>query len=207
MSVAAMVMLVTASTGASAAAQALDPGPPGPWVADVRGVTLSIPQASGFYPPIASDTLVPSRGFGIQAGAHVYVGRLGGIRLGTGADLLQVRGTTPERIAMTVRTIAPQVSLNFGTAEGWSYVSGGVGVSHVRGRRGAVSETTSTTTRESTALLAFNIGGGARWFLTRHVGITFDLRLHRLGAQDARTDAPATPGSIHGSAAVGLALR
>jgi hypothetical protein len=36
--------------------------------------------------------------------------------------------------------------------------------------------------KETTGLSGYNAGGGARWFFIEHVGVGFDLRLHRLGS-------------------------
>ena len=81
-----VVMMVRAT--AQAAAQTTTP--PGPWVLDVRGVTSPVPTDAGFYPPLAA-TSVPSRGFGADFGAHVYLWSLKLARIGFGANVVIVR--------------------------------------------------------------------------------------------------------------------
>ena len=189
----------------TAAAQGIDPGPPGPFVIDVRGVSIGTPQAASFYPPLPDPILVPSRGFGAEVGAHVYVFRLGPGRLGFGASVLQARGTA-EGVSVTARVLAPQVSINFGTSDGWSYISGGAGVAALRGRLHDAGGS-GDASRTSGTLSAINVGGGARWFFTRHVAIGFDLRLHRIGAAAASASDPGTPATFLGSASVGFSVK
>ena len=172
-------------------------------VVDARGATGGVPSEAAFYPPLPEDTLVPARGFGFDAGAHVYAGTLGPARLGYGANVLVVRATQTVTSAVA-RLVAPQVSLNFGSPRGWSYISGGVGVATVagrlRGRAGVIDLET-----DSGALMAFNIGAGARWFFLSRMAFTFDLRFHRYGA-GGEADAP-TPAGTVGSASVGVSFR
>lgn len=191
---------------AAASAQDVLPGPPGPYVFDLRGTTMGVPQAFGFYPAIPADALVPARGFGLDAGGHVYFGQWGPARLGIGASYVHVRGTSGEDIAITARLVAPQLSFNFGTSRGWSYVSGGAGVAQVSGRASPAAGADAAS-RGSGALLALNVGGGARWFFAPRFAITFDLRLHRIAEQAPRGGAPGTPASVLGSASVGLSFK
>lgn len=200
------VLLLCTAAAAPASAQPLPSAPPGPFVIDLRGTTLGMPQAFGFYPPLPTETLVPARGFGFDAGAHVYMGRLGPGRLGVGANVLRVRGTSGEAVAITAHTIAPQLSLNFGTSQGWSYLSGGVGVAWVRGRFREGIETAESS-RASGAVAAINFGGGARWFFATNFALSVDLRLHRLAENPARVDFPGTLATILGSASVGISLK
>jgi hypothetical protein len=79
-------------------------------------------------------------------------------------------------VATTARIFAPQVSFNFGTRAGWSYLSGGYSAAQVTVR----SSGTSEVTQESGTISGLNVGGGARWFLSDHLAAGFDLRLHRL---------------------------
>ena len=102
------------------------------------------------------------------------------------------------------RLVAPQVSFNFGSPRGWSYVSGGVGVATVTGRFQGRAELIDLE-QQSGALLAYNVGAGARWFFLPRVAFTFDLRFHRYGA-GGDGDAGTPSGSV-GSASVGVSFR
>ena len=198
--------LIGLGAGVSVTAQGVTPRPPGPFVIDIRGASLGLPQDAGFYPVLPETTQVPARGFGADIGAHVYFAQVGPGRLGAGVSLFQVRGTAGEQVSITTRLLAPQVSINFGTSQGWSYLSGGVGAGWLRGRfDGGVPAIEDQ--RESGALMTFNVGGGARWFFTPHLAIGFDLRLHRLGAGAAGTDAPGTPAQFLGSASAGFSIK
>jgi hypothetical protein len=176
-----------------AAAQSLDPGPPGPFVVDVRGVTQGLPIDAGLYPAAAAGTVVPGRGLGAGVGGHVYVLPAGVGRLGLGVEATLARGTgTDARLSFA--TLSPFLSLNFGTADGWSYLGAGLGVARVRPSPG-----TSLSVRSAV------VGGGARWFPWRHVGVGFDVRLQRLAAGSA--DATALPATTVMSAGVGLSFK
>jgi outer membrane protein with beta-barrel domain len=178
--------------------------PPGPYVIDVRGSMSGTPGGAAFYPPVPANTVAPQRGFGFGAGAHLYPFRLGLSRVGMGIDLTRARGTaaspattatasgstttivgSPSAVdaVMTVTAVAPQLSFNFGTHDGWSYLSGGYGVAQTRAAvtstpeaGNAASETLSRERRSS----AINFGGGARWFLRERLAVGFDIRFHRL---------------------------
>jgi hypothetical protein len=174
--------------GTQVEAQGLTPGKPGPFVIDVRGVTSGIPASSGLYPDLGDQFVVPARGFGFDVGAHVYLFSLGPARLGIGANYIEVRGTAADADA-TLETIAPQLSFNFGTSDGWSYLSVGAGTARVK----AVTSASSS---------AVNAGGGARWFMNRHLAVGFDVRFHKIAA-----DGDTMGASTQVSAAVGFSLK
>jgi hypothetical protein len=172
-------------------------------VVDVRGATGGIPSEAAFYPPLPGDTLVPARGFGFDAGAHVYGSTIGPARLGYGANVLVVRATQTVTSAVA-RLVAPQVSFNFGGPRGWSYVSGGVGVATISGRLAGPAGLIDLE-QDSGALMAFNVGAGARWFFLSRMAFTFDLRFHRYGS-GGEGDVRTPPGTV-GSASVGVSFR
>lgn len=174
--------------GTQVEAQGLTPGKPGPFVIDVRGVTSGIPASPGLYPDLGDQYVVPARGFGFDVGGHIYLFSLGPARLGIGANYMKVRGTAADADA-TLETIAPQLSFNFGTSDGWSYLSVGAGAARVK----AVASASSS---------AINAGGGARWFMNRHFAVGFDVRFHKIAA-----DGDTMGASTQVSAAVGLSLK
>jgi hypothetical protein len=155
--------------GSRVDAQSLTPGRPGPiFVLDLRGATSAIPTSTGLYPNVPDGGSVPARGFGFDAGGHVYLFDLGPARIGLGVNVIGVRGTALDATA-TFSLVAPQLSFNFGSSDGWSYLSLGAGTARVR-----AEETGSSS--------AINAGGGARWFFKRHLAVGFDVRLHMIGA-------------------------
>ena len=70
-------------------------------------------------------------------------------------------------------SIAPQLSLNFGRRNGWSYVSAGMGNASFE----TWAETASAAAPDR-RVRAINYGGGARWFRSPHLAFTFDLRFY-----------------------------
>lgn len=186
-----------------AVAQSVPPSPPGPYVIDIRGATGGIPQGAAFYPSAPQGTIVPARGFGVELGGHVYAGRLGTARLGFGVSGMYLRGTasppaatvqTLPDVDATLTGVAPQLSFNFGTDDGWSYLSAGVGAQRFRSN---LSGPLTSTSRQTGWMRTVNVGGGARWFTGEHLALGFDLRFHIGG----------TPRTTLVSASVGIALR
>ena len=218
-------------SGTPVAAQIAAPGPPGPYVIDVRGATSAIPQDAVLFPPVPTATIIPSRGYGVDVGAHVYLMQLGPGRLGIGASVLRVRGTaspatpasgsiagttgpaTRPDVDATLTTIAPQLSFNFGSAEGWSYVSAGVGRAHMTtgtsafGGGGRGTTMTPARSMDSGTRSSTNVGGGARWFAKAHTAFSFDVRLHLVSAGAADGTVPATPRMTLLVVSAGISLR
>jgi hypothetical protein len=219
-------------------AAAQSPSRPGPWALDVRGVTSPVPEQTVFYPTLASTALIPSRGFGLDLGIHAYLFNIGAARFGVGADLFYVRSKTKppdpvpstgtgggsatdpgttltpagQNVELDMRLLTPQVSLNFGSREGWSYISAGLGQARVITRTsGALSGR-----RESSSLDTINVGGGARWFFKSHLAFGFDIRLHNIGSGTAGqlpvipsgdTDTPDAPAPLPPPVLVTPAMR
>jgi hypothetical protein len=179
----------------------------------------ALPRAAGLFPDVPSGTLVATAGLAFDAGGHVYLIRIGPGRVGIGAGFTRVSGKTSSQpvpsgsassialpsVHTRITTIAPQLSFNFGTSNGWSYISAGIGPAKARTtasafttvRRdgavttddgavttddGAVTTDDGAVTMEGTALSRslrdINVGGGARWFTHRHLAISFDVRFH-----------------------------
>jgi hypothetical protein len=206
---------------APSAAQLPAPAPPGPYVFDVRAVLGGFPADPSFFPPVPAGTVVPSRGFGIDLGGHVYLFRIGPARLGVGVNVVRLRHTTsppepdgptgtspPPRtipdVDATLTALAPQVSFNFGSADGWSYLSAGMGTAHMTT---ATSETLASGERNTGRLSAINVGGGARWFRNRHMAFAFDVRFHLVSARPEPIPRLGTPKTTLVLASVGLSLR
>ena len=175
---------------------------PGPYIIDFRGAMSGLPTGV-FYPASAPNTVVPTRGFGLGGGVHVYLLRLGPSRIGLGVDGARVRGTADTfaatssssssanasmstapvaKAVMDMTTVAGQISFNFGSHDGWSYLTAGYGKTRTRSQ---VSSEVLGPIEHSVAVLkrhtpTMNYGGGARWFVREHIGVGFDVRFHRL---------------------------
>jgi hypothetical protein len=188
-------------------AEAQGRDPLGGFVGDLRVHTVSLPSSAGWTPPeLPTGTLVPSRGFGGEVGAHVVFGPGRHRRLGVGASGLFGQGrTTGLEDAPTVTTrltlIAPHVSANFGHRLGWSYLSGGAGVAKVS------SEAAGGTADSGGFGTVFHYGGGARWFLNERLAVTFDLRFWALTPRAAVGERPRAPANTRIVFGAGISLR
>jgi hypothetical protein len=203
---AAIALLVCSAL--PALAQSSDPV--GPFVVDARGLMASLPTAEGWVPALPAGTIVASRGFGLDLGAHAYPLRLGPARIGVGGALTFARGTgttgtvegTQEVITRS-GTLAPQFSFNFGHRQGWSHLSFGYGLAKVSSD---ASGGELAATSDSGWVGAINFGGGARWFISEHIGVGFDARWHKLGSRDATATSPAAPRTTLFHLAVGISV-
>jgi hypothetical protein len=201
-----MAMLIGGLAGllhaGTAAAQTEDPI--NIFVLDVRGAMMSFDKSAlGSSLGVTQDEL-PARGLGLEVGAHVYPIRGKSMALGLGGSVLFSRGTkkpdipegetepdpTKATVETRVRAFTPQVSLNFGTRRGYSYISAGIG-SVVRTYE--ATDGVMVEVNDNTRVRALNYGGGARWFAASHVAFTFDIRFYRVNAQDATTTSGPLP--------------
>jgi hypothetical protein len=184
----------------SASAFAQDPVPPplfdqpiGPFVVDARGTLARFKQDPLSAAAIgAAPADLPTRGLGLVVGAHLYPIRKRIFALGVGGEILlrarASRSTPPvvedgpegPAIATSLTAISPQVSLNFGKRDGWSYLSGGIGWANF------TTELEEAPFEDPESLpRAINYGGGARWFVKKHLAFSFDLRFYKVNAQPA----------------------
>ncbi|MEQ1726877.1 MAG: outer membrane beta-barrel protein [Vicinamibacterales bacterium] len=178
---------------------AQDPPPRiGPFVVDVHGTMPRFPaddqQLADSRGLLLSE--LPGAGLGLHAGAHVYPFRWKAVTFGLGADLTLGRAhhgsseiadnifgrATTERFTH----IAPQVSFNFGDGDGWSYLSGGIGTS----TWSVVPDASVAQAPDTEHLTTINYGGGARWFMKRHLAFSFDVRFYAI---DPTTPLPGRP--------------
>ena len=193
------VLLAAAAmlAGAAPPAAAQDDEPVGGFVADLRGSFVRFGPQDGLarahgFPPHAT----PPMGIGIDAGAHVYPFRWRFVTVGLGAAYHASFGDrgAPDDVApdgpalrTTFRAVSPQLSLNFGGRDGWSYLSGGLGASRLAlfARDGEQPGARFTRT--------LNYGAGARWFVDRHVAFSFDLRFHAVSPRAPTAAGPGAP--------------
>ena len=181
--------------------------PIGIFAADVRVALPSFDQDPAIAQRLGvTQENLPGRGYGLVLGAHVYPLRLGPATVGIGGEMMRSRGRRTAEPATqggpegpTVRTqfssMSPQISLNFGASEGWSYLSAGLGWARFSVDRenttapGTPPEATPDAPRRRT----LNYGGGARWFARPHLAFAIDLRFYSLSPQEADGPHPAMP--------------
>ena len=174
---------------AAAPARAQEPPPRiGPFVIDLHATVPRFPKDD---PQLAESrgmqlAELPGTGLGIQAGAHLYLLRVKAITFGIGAEFAASRARqTPDASASSLAlrpaeerfsTFSPQLSFNFGSGNGWSYLSGGLGLSNWA----VVPEGQEGFPADSERLKTLNYGGGARWFAKSHLAFSLDVRIYVL---------------------------
>ena len=172
--------------------------PIGLYVTDARLTYVRLKEDPSVAAAIGVQPInLPTRGLGFVVGAHLYPLRGRRMALGVGAEFLAARdkrtlasADDAER-APTVETrmssFAPQVSINFGKRDGYSYISGGIGSAKF------TAEQIDQPVGEGSGARTINYGGGARWFTNKHLAVSVDLRFYSIAAQPATTTRPAYP--------------
>jgi hypothetical protein len=184
----------------------------GPFVVDVRGALPRYPATDALAAPrglTGSD--LPTFGWGLDLGAHVYPLRGRVVTLGVGGSLLlSRRGRAPESpatgaagpvVTTRLRALSPQVSLNFGSGGGWSYISGGLGRSTLTVSRDDLGD------EKGAGAGTINYGGGARWFTSDHLAVTFDLRFYAISPREATGTVAGHPRLTQFVLGIGLSAR
>jgi hypothetical protein len=187
--------------------------PIGPYVADARITFARFKEDPGIASAIgvASNNL-PTRGLGFVFGAHWYPLRGSSVALGIGGEFIAAQDTRtlepsgagqPEgpTVETTLRSLSPQISLNFGKKDGWSYISGGMGSSTFTVLR------IDAPIAEGSRARTINYGGGARWFTNKRLAVSVDLRFYSVAAQPPAAGRPALPKSKMMVISGGIALR
>ncbi|HEY7497930.1 MAG TPA: hypothetical protein VH740_05440 [Vicinamibacterales bacterium] len=193
--------VLLASCPLHALAQEPETEPIGPFAADLRVALPRFPRDAAIATALGvTEENLPGRGLGISAGLHVYPLRMGKVKLGLGGELLLGRarrtlepategGTPGPTVTGRISSLSPQVSLNFGSRRGWSYISAGIGFATL-----TIEDDADPVASPDGRLRTINYGGGARWFAKEHLAFTFDLRFHRYDPQEAIVGRPAYPG-------------
>jgi hypothetical protein len=155
-----------------------------PFAADLRGIFAR----HKLEPSVATELGVepgnmPTRSLGVVGGAHVYVLRGHLVTLGIGGTMLVGGGSktleTPEGSDATAgptvnrhfRSIDPEISLNFGHRNGWSYISGGF-----FGKSKLYVDREDAPAGGAPWRKTLTYGAGARWFAKEHLAFSVDIR-------------------------------
>jgi hypothetical protein len=187
----ALVCVVAGSMAGASSACAQEPPPPIPrYVLDLHATLPMFPNDlqqladSRGVPPLTL-TELPGWGIGAQAAAHLYLFKWKALTVGVGGEVMVARATStpPESSPATLRPVAerlvsasPQLSFNFGSGNGWSYLSAGIG----RSQWSLHPKSEATGPADAEVLPTFNYGGGARWFIKPHLAFSFDVRVYEV---------------------------
>jgi hypothetical protein len=184
---------------AAAPAHSQDAPPPiGLFSLDVHGTIPHFPdQAQLAESHGLKQGELPGTGLGLYTAATLYVLKWKAVTFGLGGQLTMARahsGARPLSETETGRAVterfrhaSPQLSFNFGDGDGWSYISGGVGPA----TWSLIPDGESATATDEERLFTIDYGGGARWFIKRHLAFSFDVRFYAIN--------PGTPGVHVGS--------
>jgi hypothetical protein len=205
MTAAAMRMVIVLvwiiAFGFASLADAQEAAPPIPFVVvDLHGNSSKFPD---HFQLAESRDLeqaeLPGLGFGGQLGLHLYPVKLRAVTFGLGGQLMLLHAsrapqivseqTTLRAVSERLTSIAPQLSFNFGTGAGWSYLSGGIGTS----KWSVVPKGGPTLPPDEEALKTINYGGGARWFAKAHLAFSFDVRFYALNPSSPTGGLPGSP--------------
>lgn len=191
-----MGVCVAASVAAVSPATAQEPPPRIPLlVVDVHANVLSFPQD----PQLAKSrdlnpSELPGLGLGGDLGAHIYPLKWRAMTWGFGGQVTVARARRSPEAGSNLRStsarftsMAPQMSFNFGTGTGWSYLSGGIAVS----TWSVVPDGVARQPAADERLTTINYGGGARWFAKPHLAFSFDVRFYTIN--------PSAPGQLPSS--------
>jgi hypothetical protein len=188
--------------------------PIGRYVVDARVDFPKFKQDAAIASGIGATVLnLPTRGIGLVGGAHWYPLRIGIMTLGVGGEIVRARrghtlntGTQAVPLAVTVTTrfstISPQISFNFGSRDGWSYISGGIGTSAFTAER-----TDKPLPDPESGSKTINYGGGARWFAKKRVALSMDLRFYAINPQEPTATRPGFPRMTLVAFSAGAAIR
>jgi len=184
-----VALLIVLGGGAPAFAQ--EPPPRLPFVAvDLHGAFVNFPveQALSDSRGLQLGQL-PGAAIGGDLSLNIYPLRWRAVTFGLGGRVMAARarqvpvsadGQTPALPAVTERFVtgAPEISFNFGSGNGWSYISGGVG----RSAWQVIQDGTGPQDADDERLYTSNYGGGARWFIKKHLAFSFDVRIYGIKA-------------------------
>jgi hypothetical protein len=177
-------------------AEAQEPPPPiGGFVVDLHGVVPMFPGdlQTAASRGLGSDTL-PGTGLGVTAGGHLYFAKLLAVTFGIGGEVAvgrsHVAAAAPSPgITDTFVAVSPMLSLNFGSGNGWSYLSFGYGES----RLSIVPDGAQPLPVDDEQQKTLNYGGGARWFIRKRLAFSLDVRLYEIAAGTPESGNPGTP--------------
>jgi hypothetical protein len=209
-----VALVLFLALGIAAPSFAQEPPPRiGPFVVDLHG---TVPRFPDDDPGLAASRglsviELPGTGLGVQAAANLYFFRWRAVTFGVGGEIMLARASQKpaaaakglQAVTEQFRSLGSQLSLNFGTGKGWSYLSGGIG----RSNWSIVPDNLSHLFVDDEVLKTINYGGGARWFIRSHVAFSFDVRFYALNPGTPSAGNPASPRTTFLSVGAGISVK
>jgi hypothetical protein len=174
-------------------ADAQEPPPPIPrFVIDLHGTFTTFPADLNLALSRGlNQAELPGRAFGGDVAAHVYPFKYRAVTFGLGGRITTSRARRSQTEASALRPVTerftylgPQLSFNFGTGAGWSYISGGIAAA----TWSVVPDGAIRQPADEQRLRTIDYGGGARWFAKPRLAFSFDVRLYAIN--------PGSPGAL-----------
>lgn len=141
---------------------------------------------------------LPGAGLGLHGAITLYPIRWRAVTFGIGGEVTAnrsrhqpptgnpaLRGAEEKFLAA-----APQLSFNFGSGRGWSYLSGGIGLSQWSL---IPDDRADPFPSDTERLKTINYGGGARWFAKSHLAFSFDVRFYAINPGSPYLGNPGPP--------------
>jgi hypothetical protein len=186
-----IALAILLAAGAAAPARAQDQPPRLPFVVvDLHGAFTNFPSSQGLADSrgLTDVTQLPGGSLGGDVALHLYPLRWRAVTFGVGGRVMGARGhgappansgeTPLTPVTEQFLTAAPELSFNFGSGNGWSYISGGIGRSIWQ----VVPDGAARQDVDEERLQTSNYGGGARWFMKKHLAFSFDVRVYGIKA-------------------------
>jgi hypothetical protein len=189
---------VAALVGRVQPADAQEPPPPIPrFVVDLHGTVATFPADSNLAVSRGlNQSELPGNGFGGDVAAHVYPFKYRAVTFGIGGRITTSRAHRAQTQESGLRPVTerftylgPQLSFNFGTGSGWSYISGGIAAS----TWSVVPDGSIKQPPDQERLKTLDYGGGARWFIKPRLAFSFDVRFYAISPSSPTVALPGGP--------------
>ena len=184
------------------------------FVVDLQASVLRLPTDEEIATRRDMDvSWLPKWGVGFNTGAHFYPLRwklvtfgIGGTyfwggRTRTQAVVDQEPAPSGPDVTTRLRGFAPQLSFNFGSRDGFSYLSGGIAPSKLTVSREDAAPETGEWVK------TINYGGGARWFFNDRLAFSVDLRFYAIAPTEASEKGGGHPRLTQMVASAGISFR
>ena len=201
---------------------AQDPPPRiGPIVVDLQGILPRFGDKSDLA--LSRGLLqaeLPGMGLGARAGLHLYLPTLLGLTVVIGGEALIGRSHAEPTVLLagpptgatsaslrpvteTFKSISPQLSLNFGNGNGWSYLTFGIG----RSVWSIVPSGGEPQPADEDPIQTINYGGGARWFIKPRLAFSLDVRFYDIASVEPELGFPGSPRTVLLVIGAGLSIK
>ena len=198
--------------GVAQQADAQESPPPIPhFVVDLHGTIATFPSDPNLaFSRGLDQSELPGRGFGGDVAVHAYPFKYRAVTFGFGGRMTTSRAHRTQEQASALRSVTerftylgPQLSFNFGTGTGWSYISGGIAAS----TWSVVPDGSIPQPPDEERLRTLDYGGGARWFAKPHLAFSFDVRLYAINPSSPTFALPGGPRTTLFVVGVGVSLK